>query len=225
MDIMPVLVRETDWNSILVLGVSLVIILLQIGIKLTFPDYYKSVIYRMTVENLSGRQANNTTEASSLLAVTSAITFLTISMAIYEIIAYSGRTSVSPFFGYEWSVFLFIFIGVTAFNFCKLIINKIIGNLFHIEKEAANYNTLIIDTEKITALFIFPIAAFCPFVPINISRIFIWILLGISGLLLVFQYVTFFLHLLKNKFLNHYSILYFCSLEILPILVLIHLGF
>ena len=222
---MPILEQTIDWNATIILIISVVIAILLITTRLLYPDFYKTTLYRMFVENLSGRQTEVQTEASTMKAISTIESLLSISAMIFAIICYSNKTTIPLIYGEEWKIILII-IGIFAgYNIVKLTINKLIGNIFRMQIYTDSYNTLILDTEKILGLIFIPIFTFCPFVPEQLAKILVWIAIGATIALVVFQFVTLFLHLLKNKFLNHYSIIYFCALEVLPVLILIKLAF
>ncbi len=224
-NIMPVIVRDTDWSAMLMLIVSAVIIILLIATQLIYPDYYRTTLYRMFVENFSGRQITKRTEISYIVVISTVESFLSLSAMAYGLICYSGITSINISDGNEAKTFLLIIGICIAYTFLKLFINYILGEVFRLSSYAKSYNTLILDTERILGLTFIPIVAFCPFVSLITAKILIWIGLVLTVLFVGFQFVTFFLHLLKNKFLNHQSILYFCGLEVMPVLILIKLIF
>lgn len=223
--LMPVIDRIKDWNASLILIASVIILILIVAVRLKYPDFYRMVLYRMFVENFSGREISKPTEVSSLEAVTIIISLLSISTMLFATICYSGLTTIGLEYGKEWKTMLYVFLLFSAYNFSRGLINLFFGFLYRLEKYAATYNTMILDTERILSLIFLPLFAFCPFVPESTARILIYIAFAFVVLLVGFQFVTFFFHLVKNKFLNHHSILYFCALEVLPVLIVVKLAF
>ena len=224
-ELMPVLDRVKDWNASIILVMSVIVVVLYIITHLKYPDFYRMTMYRMFVENFSGREVTKPTDVSSIEALTTIISLLSISTMLFSAVCYSGLTNIGLEYGSEWKTMLKILFIFSGFNFGRGLTNLFFGYLFRIEKYAANYNTLILDTERMLSLIFVPIFAFCPFVPAIGAKILLLIAFAAVVLLVGFQYVTFFFHLVKNKFLNHHSILYFCALEVLPILVVIKLVF
>lgn len=224
-ELMPIIERPTDWCATIILIISTIITCLLITIRILFPDYHKLILYRMLVENLSGRQVEKHIDTSTQIVISSIGSLLSLSAMIFTAIYYSGKTNINVSYGNEWKVLLLTIAAILAYNICKLVLNKIIGTIFRLEPYTNSYNSLIVDTEKILGLVYLPIFLFCPFVSTSIANVLIWIALIITIIVIGFQFVTLFLHLLKNKFLNHYSFLYFCALEVLPILVIIKLLF
>ena len=224
-ELMPVVYRIKDWNASIILIASVIVLILIIVVRMKYPEFYRSVLYRMFVENFSGREISKPTDVSSIEALTTIISLLSISTMLFAVICYSGRTAIVLEYGMEWKVILYVLLAFSAFNFSRGLINLFFGFLFRLEKYAAIYNTMILDTERVLSLVFLPIFAFCPFVNVATAKILIYIAFASVVLLVGFQFVTFFFHLVKNKFLNHHSILYFCALEVLPVLVVIRLAF
>ena len=224
-ELMPVVDRIKDWNASVILVSSVITTILFIISRIIYPDFYKMVTYRMFVENFSGRQVTKPTEISSIEALSTIIALIAISTMIFSFICYSGVTTIKLAYGSELKTILIILLSFSAYNFSRGLINLYSGKLFKLDKYAAIYNTMILDTERVLSLIFVPISAFCPFVSPAIANILIWIAVGAGISLMIFQYVTIFFHLLKNKFLNHHSFLYFCALEVLPPLAVIKIMF
>ena len=224
-ELMPILDRVKDWNASIILIMSVIIVVLYIITHLKYPDFYRLTIYRMFVENFSGRQIAKPTEVSSIEALSTIISLLSISTMLFAFVCYSGLTTLPLEYGTEWKTMIYILLIFSAYNFGRGLTNLFFGFLFRLEKYAANYNTLILDTERILSLVFVPLFAFCPFVSATTAKILLLIAFVSVVLLIGFQFATFFFHLVKNKFLNHHSILYFCALEVLPILVVIKVAF
>ena len=222
---MPVIDRIKDWNASIILIASVIILILVVTVRLKYPEFYRSVLYRMFVENFLGREVSKPTEVSSIEALSTIISLLSISTMLFATICYSGVTTIGLEYGKEWVSMLYILLVFSAYNFSRGLINLFFGFLFRMEKFAAAYNTLILDTERVLSLVFIPLFAFCPFVHVATAKILIYIAFASVVILVGFQFVTFFFHLVKNKFLNHHSILYFCALEVLPILIVVKLAF
>lgn len=222
-ELMPVVGRYVDWNAAIILIIATIIVVLFIVARSLYPDYYKLMMYRMFVDNFSGRPVTRVTEVSSIEAVTIVISLLSISAMGFAAICYSDLTSVSMVHGREWIVMLVVLLSFTVYNHFRGLINLFAGFLFRLPEFAKSYNTAILDTERLMSILFLPIFSVCPFVPAATAKVLIWIAIAIFVSLVILQYITIFFHLLKNNFLNHHSILYFCTLEILPILIVLKL--
>ena len=225
MDAMPIIERTTDWNALIILASATIIAILYIITRLTFPDFYKLMVHRLFIENFSGRQITKPTEVSSIEALTIIISILSISTMAFTVVSYSDYTSLQTSSGSEWKSMIIAIISFSAYNFLKGMTNLFLGFVYRLQNYATSYNTLILDTERMLSFIFLPIFAFCPFVSHKAAQILILVAIIATVILVGFQFATFFSHLVKNKFLNHHSILYFCALEVLPILVVIKLVF
>ncbi len=222
-ELMPVVGRYVDWNAAIILIIATIIVVLFIVARSLYPDYYRLMMYRMFVDNFSGRPATRFTEVSSIEAVTIIISLLSISAMGFAAICYSDLTSVSMEHGHEWKVMIIILLSFTVYNHSRGLINLFAGFLFRLPEFAKSYNTAILDTERMLSILFLPIFSVCPFVPAATAKVLIWIAIAIFVSLVILQYITIIFHLLKNNFLNHHSILYFCTLEFLPILIVLKL--
>ena len=222
-ELMPVVGRYVDWNAAIILIIATIIVVLFIVARSLYPDYYKLMMYRMFVDNFSGRPATRVTEVSSIEAVTIVISLLSISAMGFAAICYSDLTSVSMVHGHEWKLMLIILLSFTAYNHSRGLINLFAGFLFRLPEFAKSYNTAILDTERMLSILFLPLFSLCPFVSAEMAKIFVWIAIAVFVVMVVFQYITIIFYLLKNNFLNHHSILYFCTLEFLPILIVLKL--
>lgn len=222
-ELMPVVGRYVDWNAAIILIIATIIVVLFIVARSLYPDYYRLMMYRMFVDNFSGRPATRVTEVSSIEAVTIIISLLSISAMGFAAICYSDLTSVSMEHGHEWKVMIIILLSFTVYNHSRGLINLFAGFLFRLPEFARSYNTAILDTERMLSILFLPLFSLCPFVSAEMAKIFVWIAIAAFVVMVVFQYITIIFHLLKNNFLNHHSILYFCTLEFLPILIVLKL--
>ena len=222
-EVMPVIERYVDWNASILLVISVIVVILFIAANMMYPDYYRLTMYRMFVDNFSGRPISRGTEVSSIEAITVIIALLSISAMGFAAICYSDLTNVNMEHGSEWKTMLIVLVSFTAYNHLRGMINLFAGFLCRLQEYARSYNTLILDTERLMSILFLPLFSLCPFVPAPVAKLLVWIAIAIFVGLVIFQYVTIFYHLLKNNFLNHHSFLYFCTLEVLPVLITIKL--
>ena len=159
-ELMPIIDRVKDWNASIILVMSVIIVVLFIITRMVYPDFYKMTLYRMFVENFSGREITKPTDVSSIEALTTIISLLSISTMLFAVICYSGVTAIGLEYGKEWKTMIFVLLIFSAYNFGRGLTNLFFGFLFRLEKYAANYNTLILDTERILSLVFVPLFAF-----------------------------------------------------------------
>ena len=222
-DVMPVAWRFVDWNASIILVVSVIVVILYIVAKTMYPDFYRLMLYRMFVDNFSGRPVIRSAEVSTMEAVTIIISLFSISTMGFAAICYSDLTGINMEHGSEWKTMLIILVSFAACNQLRGFINIFAGYLFHLQEYARNYNTLMLDTERLLSLLYLPLFSLCPFVPAGVAKVLVWIAIALFVVLVILQYITIIFHLLKNNCLNHHSFLYFCTLEVVPILITVKL--
>ena len=117
-------------------------------------------------------------------------------------------------------------LGVLAFYNVKTFICKLIGNVFLVKEQIAEYVHNIHLYNKNTGLFLFPVVIVYPYITSSLIKpIVIYLgLIIIIGMTLLLVYRSFQI-IMKNGVSLFYLILYLCAVEILPILLLIKYSF
>jgi len=192
-ELMPVVDRLKDWNASIIIILSVLILVLYIITNTKYPDFYRSVFYRLFVENFSGRQISKPSEVSSIEALSTIISILSISTMFFTVVCYSEITNISLEYGVEWKTMLYILLGFAAYNFSRGLINLFFGVLFRLQNYAASYNTLILDTERTLSLIFLPIFAFCPFVSAKTAKILLLVAL-VSAIIMLLHICTLLLY-------------------------------
>jgi len=152
------------------------------------------------------------------------ITFI-ISYSFFLIQAYS-YFFISSEIGNIFHVSLKLSVAIAFFILFKWLIMYFIGNIFKNLETALLYilNSLIYNV--ITSLILIPLTFIIFYIKLDLKEYFLYIgliLLLILNLLRYFRYII--IGLTYSKFSYFYLILYLCSLEILPILIVLKLFF
>ena len=139
-------------------------------------------------------------------------TGLFICLLIYRIKSSEYVTQFSVFLGVSFLAFLFFGL--------KIILLRIIGFLFDIQKLVKDYLNIIYLT-YFNSLFVLLPATFClSLISLRENSIFIWICVTLICAIIAFQFVRITINILLNYRLSKfYLILYLCALEICPILI------
>lgn len=215
-----VIIDKLPNHECIIIAIAGILIFFLIAVmRGEYRGYYSELFYRIFVESLSKREFNRQLEVSIPYTISLVIAAFSISASIFA--SYSLKITQTT--SQSWITILMIILGVCFYTILKLLINLAIGYTFGIEKHTAKYNRMIIDITKAVGLLCYPFFIFIPFIPKIGGNILSVILFSIIGLFLAFEFISYFRYLLKNKFFNHYSILYFCILEILPTIALIKL--
>jgi hypothetical protein len=162
---------------------------------------------------------NNTTnfQANSILMIAST---LSITTALFTLCNYSNIFLISPDINSITLLFK-IFIFLIAYFIFKWTALTIIGWTYEIKRYTNSYTKFIYNLIKVIGITIFPIYIIIPFVDGAFTKILIIAVALCFALSYIYKFIIFFSNSFKIKFFNHYSILYFCIFEILPILFLL----
>jgi hypothetical protein len=218
---MPVLIRNTDYNQIIISIISFLVVTLIIIIKVVFKGYYSNLFIsvwrpdssaRKSYESGTGVIASTLSQIAAVLSVTASVMVV---MAYFKV---PNKLNLSPF------LFLIIsLVSTTAYYLFNKAVIFFLGFVADISEQASLYSRMKSDYYKVMSLILIPFFVFFPHsAPIFYKTLIIAIAVvaAISVLMNVF---SFFSYLFKIKFLNHYAILYFCILEILPALIVVKL--
>lgn len=214
---MPVLVRNTDYNQIVISVISFLVVCLIIVVKLSFKGYYSNLFtsvwrpdssVRKSWESGTGVIASTLSGIAAILSVTATV------MVVMVYFMIPDKLNLSPF------AFLTIsLLSTTAYFLFYKIVLSFLGYVIDISEHAHFYSLMKSDYYKVMSLLLLPLFVIFPHSdPIMYKTLIIAIAI-IAVLSLLINIFSFFSYLIKIKFLNHYAILYFCILEILPLLV------
>ncbi len=217
---MPVIERHTDYNQVVLSVSAFVVVLLLLTVKLLFKDYFRHLfinVFRSDVSaknfsesNSAGNQASFITGVTAILSTGSAI------MAL--IVYYSGIGSVNI----KPALLLLITTGsVIAFVALYKISLWFLGSILDIPDITKTYSDMTSDIFRVMGIIIFPLFIILPFSDLWAQKVLIISIIAIIAIALTVRVYGFFNFLIKIKFFNHYAILYFCVLEILPVLFVV----
>lgn len=147
----------------------------------------------------------------------------TIGLFCYLVAIYKGVNSANN--GLQF--FLTVSILIIVLYVFKLILLRLLGFVFHIQKPVNEYiSTLCLSYFNAGLLFIPLVVAFA-LSPVKYGSIYLAIAVVLLIVIFVFQFIRASINILSHyKFPKVYLFLYFCTLEICPILILIKaIGF
>ena len=134
---------------------------------------------------------------------------------------------------FEWSSdnigtgfgrFLLFAILISFIYTFKFIILKIIGFVFKTDKPLSGYIFNIFLINNVLGMLLLPVVVALPFLPASLSRIMIFVSLGLIALGFFYRLLRgLFIGISYSEFSKFYLLLYLCTLEIAPLLVLIKL--
>ncbi|HOE39738.1 MAG TPA: DUF4271 domain-containing protein [Bacteroidales bacterium] len=214
---MPIIERNFNDSSLILSIIAFVVFCLIITIKLTNQNYLHNLI-KSTLRFEDLQKTKQKSNSSALLNIaTISIPILNISATIMMIITYFKI----PVFNITNS-FTLIFIIIFAVVFYLFLTKTnliLIGNLTNMITYATDCTLIRFNNLKVLSLFLLPVFLLFPFVNTKMQSYLVVAAILVLVIIFLIKIISFFIYLFKIKFLNHYSILYFCTLEILPLLI------
>jgi len=118
--------------------------------------------------------------------------------------------------------FFSISITIIAFYALKLILLRFLGYLFNVQKPVGEYISILYLSYFNASLLFIPLVVAFALSPLKYGAVYIVLAFLLLGIIFAFQLLRAGITILSNnKFSRMHLILYFCALEICPILILI----
>ncbi|MDQ7950068.1 MAG: DUF4271 domain-containing protein [Pedobacter sp.] len=123
--------------------------------------------------------------------------------------------------------FISISIGVIALYALKILLLRLLGLVFSVQKPVTEYVSILYLSYFNTSLLFIPLVVAFALSPLKYASLYIAIAVVLLIVIFVFQFIRAGVNILSNyRFSKVYLFLYFCTLEICPILILIKaIGF
>ena len=202
-----------DWATVLFVLTFATIVVTRLTFARRFEDFIKLAVSNKYLSTY--RDTNNLKSGFTISMFF--VQMVSLSLFVHYFISLTGFTALHSF-----STYLRILSILMFFVLVKYFLEKIIAVCFNIEDFAEQYNLLKVSYRSFLGLLLFPIVAILFYNTFQYPY-FIW---AVVGLFVLFNIVLYGL-LLKNyqkvfsKFL-FYFILYLCTFEIAPYVILYH---
>jgi hypothetical protein len=202
-----------------VLGVVAALLLLFAVLKVSFTKQLQTIIQSF----FSNRVLNNLNKEDNLFTSWPFLLLFvqfgfTIGMFFYLVsqfyhLAFSGT-------GFQF--YLSISVLIVILYLLKILILRLLGHLFNVQKPVNEYVTILYLSYFNLSLLFIPLVIAFALSPLKYAPIFIAISFILLGTIFAFQFIRAGVNILSNnRFSKVYLFLYFCALEICPILILI----
>lgn len=208
--------KTSSSKDILFYTLLFVVVILAI-VKLIFPRYVKNIfaiIFQTQFRQIQTReQLLQDNVASMLLNILFIITgsfFIALSL---NVIGFSTHSF--------WYLVLSSLIALTSIYLFKLLFTQFLGWVFNRTAAAKNYNFVVFMINKVVGIVLIPFLFLIAFSDVLVAQKIVFVSLIIIGALLLFRlFLTF-----KNtssilKINAFHFFLYFCCVEILPLLIM-----
>jgi hypothetical protein len=209
----PIDRTTTDWVTAIVIFCLFIIAWIQTNHSKRLRQIVRSVALPYYVNQLE-REGNLYNER-----ITLGLGFIflnAISLLIFKLAEYFDSLP-DKFPGFI--TYIFIFSGVFTFVIMKGTIVRITGSIFKTWDQAHAYRLNALIFNQMVGLILFPFTLIIYYWQ---SSPYIWITLGIIGILLIYRFVrSILIGFTNTKFSVFHLILYLCTLEILPLLLMV----
>ena len=202
-----------------VLGVVAALLLLFAILRVSFTKQLQTIVQSF----FSNRVLNNLNKEDNLFTSWPFLLLFvqfgfTVGMFFYLVsqfyhLAFSGS-------GFQF--YLSISVLIVVLYILKILILRVLGHLFNVQKPVNEYVTILYLSYFNLSLLFIPLVIAFALSPLKYAPIFIAISFILLGTIFAFQFIRAGVNILSNnRFSKVYLFLYFCALEICPILILI----
>jgi hypothetical protein len=202
-----------------VLGVVTALLLLFAILKVYFTKQLQTIIQSF----FSNRVLNNLNKEDNLFTSWPFLLLFvqfgfTIGMFFYLVSQYYHLA----FSGSGIQFYLSISVLIIILYLLKILILRVLGHLFNVQKPVNEYVTILYLSYFNLSLIFIPLVIAFALSPLKYAPIFIAGSFVLLGTIFAFQFIRAGVNILSNnRFSKVYLFLYFCALEICPILILI----
>src|SRR4030042_5712315 len=204
---------NTDWIFWTYIIIALLFVWIQVFYRKYFNNLFNSSInYHMSSKLF--KEKNILVKRVSV--VLNFIYAVSVSLVIFKFIQYLGFKSDT--FD-RFSLFLFILNMVILYSMLKLIVQKIIGYVFSRIEQINDYLHNVYVYNKILGIVLLPLSFAAFYTQNRITEILLLITIVFFLFSVLFKIIRGFQIIIKNDVFILYTILYLCTLEILPIMI------
>ncbi len=201
----------SDFFLGIILLISVIIVFTKLIFKKYFSNYFLMAFNYQLASNLLRDKNAFFTRFNSML---NSIYVINISVFIYQGIYYF---KIIP--ELQLKFFLYIIIFITLLALARIIILKILGEVYAVQKTFTEYLFNQFMFNKILGLVLLPVVFIIPYVNENLRNFLIYFGIFLIASAFLIKLLRGFTIIIKKEVLLFYVLLYLCTLEILPILI------
>jgi len=211
--------RPVPKGEMWVLGMVAVLLLLFAGLKVSFSKQLQTIVQSF----FSNRVLNNLNKEDNLFNSWPFLLLFvqfgfTIGMFFYLVSQFYQVSFADSGFKFYISISILI----VLLYMIKIIILRLLGYMFNVQKAVNEYVSILYLSYFNMALIFIPLVVAFALSPLAYGPYYVAISFILIGLIFVFQFIRATVNILSHyRFPKVYLFLYFCALEICPILILI----
>ncbi len=204
---------NTDW----IFWTYVIIALLFLWIQIFYRKYFTGLFNSFISYHMSFKQFNEKNILSRRVSVVlNFIYAVSVSLVIFKIIQYLGFKSLAID---RFSLFLIILNLVIVYSISKVVLQKLTGFIFYKLDQMNEYLHNVYVYNKILGIFLLPLSFAAFYTPGKITEVLLAAAILFYVISLFFKIIRGFQIIIKNDVFIFYSILYLCTLEILPVII------
>lgn len=202
-----------------VLGVVASLLLLFAIVKVSFTKQLQTIIQSF----FSNRVLNNLNKEDNLFkSWPFLLLFVQFGFTIGMFFYLLSQFYRLAFSGTGFQFYLSISVLIVILYLLKILILRVLGHLFNLQKPVNEYITILYLSYFNLSLLFIPLVVAFALSPLKYAPIFIVVSFILLATIFTFQFIRAGVNILShNRFSKVYLFLYFCALEICPILILI----
>lgn len=201
-----------DW----ILGVCIALVILLVWVRIYFGkvlvQVFRSTVNQQSARKLISEKGSILQKASSILSV---IFLISSGFFCFELLSYYHI----PIYDFKSiSLFLLCIAGFSFFLYMKSFLYWITGFIISAERETIEYISHNNIFYRSVGILLIPIIISLPYVPNNVAQILLYCGIAVFCVSFIMRVIRGFVLSFRVKLSLFYSFLYFCVLEILPVL-------
>ena len=211
--------KYNDWLSGFLIFSVVIIGFLRISSMKFLRDLFSSAFYSQAASKMYSSVNIRNSKPSFILSV---LFFINTGIFIFEALVFYGET----IFGQEgFSLLIIVWVILIVYDVIKGLLYRITGFVFETSFLTGEYLFNASMLSKVFAILLLPIISVIPFVNIWIVPNLIKLGVGMFIVLYIWQLFRGMKIFFQNTFSVFYMFLYFCALEILPLVILYKILF
>jgi hypothetical protein len=212
----PIMKTEAsaDWIIGMIILCLMIVAIIQASVPRRLQQVFRSVALPYYVNQLE-REGNLLSERMSLALLF--VYFTSLSLLLYKVAVILSPELLQQVHGIM--LFLAIFVVCMALYLLKTATVTLIGNVFKTTRNAHEYlvNNMIFNI--VTGLLLLPAVTFSIYID---KSVYLWIAISVVSILLIYRFIrSFMIGLSNTQYSIFYLFLYLCTLEILPLILLL----
>lgn len=208
----PVKQVNTDWITIILLLALVLFATVRMGWTKYLGNLFQSVVNYSTANRMFREQNYSFQHGAFRLDI---YFYLVFSVFLFQVIRF---LRIDGSF-YNFRLYILVLAGVWIFFLAKKFLYKATGFIFENSDETSEFLFNLDNHVRVTGLLLFPVVAIISFSPFNNPEILVYFGILIASAVYFLLLFRGFMILLKKQFSIIYLFLYFCTLEILPLVL------